>query len=30
MSVMGKEFRPFYFGEDIPKDLFKEYHRIIP
>lgn len=24
---MGKEFRPFYFGEDIPKDLFKEYHH---
>lgn len=24
---MGKEFRPFSFGENIPEDLFKEYHH---
>ena len=27
MSVMGKEFRPFSFGENIPEDIFAEYHH---
>ena len=24
---MGKEFRPFSFGENIPEDIFAEYHH---
>lgn len=23
---MGKDFRPFSFGENIPRDIFEEYH----
>ena len=24
---MGKEFRPFSFDENIPRDIFEEYHH---